>query len=37
VVNDIARTLGLEVSIRARQEDTIARIRMALKRLESQS
>ncbi|MDP1527950.1 MAG: hypothetical protein Q8M05_01070 [Rhodoferax sp.] len=37
VVNDIARTLGLEVSIRARQEDTIARIRMALKRLKSQS
>lgn len=34
VVNDIARTLGLEVSTRARMEDTIARIRMALKRLE---
>jgi hypothetical protein len=35
VVNDIARKLGLEVSARARMEDTIPRIRMALKRLES--
>lgn len=35
VVNDIARKLGLEVSTRARMEDTILRIRMALKRLES--
>lgn len=35
VVNDIARKLGLEVSTRARMEDTIPRIRMALKRLES--
>lgn len=34
VVNDIARKLGLEVSTRARMEDTIARIRLALKRLE---
>jgi hypothetical protein len=34
VVNDIARQLGLEVSTRARMEDTIARIRMALKRME---
>ncbi|MDI1244970.1 MAG: hypothetical protein PSV24_06170 [Rhodoferax sp.] len=32
VVNDIARKLGLEVSTRARMEDTIARIRLALKR-----
>lgn len=37
VVNDIARALGLEVSSRARLDDTIARIRMALKRIESQS
>ncbi len=37
LVNDIARQLGLEVSTRARMEDTIARIRLALKRLESQS
>jgi len=29
-VNDIARNLGLEVSIRAPQEATIARIRAAL-------
>ncbi|MGB4360394.1 MAG: hypothetical protein WBJ19_08250 [Rhodoferax sp.] len=35
VVNDIARKLGLEVSTRARMEDTIHRIRMALKRLET--
>ncbi|MCM2295656.1 hypothetical protein [Rhodoferax sp.] len=35
VVNDIARKLGLEVSAQARMEDTILRIRMALKRLES--
>lgn len=34
VVNDIARKLGLEVSTRASMEDTIARIRMALKRME---
>lgn len=31
-VNDIARQLGLEVSTRARIEDTIARIRAALAR-----
>jgi hypothetical protein len=31
-VNDIARSLGLEVSTRARVEDTIARIRQALER-----
>lgn len=31
-VNDIARSLGLEVSTRARVEDTIARIRQALDR-----
>ena len=31
-VNDIARRLGLEVSTRARVEDTIARIRQALDR-----
>lgn len=31
-VNDIARRLGLEVSTRARVEDTIARIRQALER-----
>ncbi|MEI8156790.1 MAG: hypothetical protein WCH60_07975 [Burkholderiales bacterium] len=31
-VNDIARRLGLEVSTRAPMEDTIARIRRALKR-----
>jgi hypothetical protein len=37
VVSDIARKLGLEVSTRARQEDTIERIRMALKRMESQT
>ncbi len=36
VVNDIARSLGLEVSNRAHMKDTIARIRMALKRVESQ-
>lgn len=35
VVNDIARKLGLEVSTRARMEDTIARIRLALKRLQT--
>jgi hypothetical protein len=29
-VNDIARSLGLEVSTRARMEETIARIRKAL-------
>jgi hypothetical protein len=31
-VNDIARRLGLEVSIRASMNDTIERIRRALKR-----
>lgn len=31
-VNDIARGLGLEVSTRARMDDTIARIRLALAR-----
>lgn len=31
-VNQIARALGLEVSTHARMEDTIARIRAALKR-----
>jgi hypothetical protein len=36
LVNDIARKLGLEVSTRAGMEDTIARIREALKRVESQ-
>ncbi len=35
LVNDIARQLGLEVSTRARLEDTIHRIRMALKRMET--
>jgi hypothetical protein len=35
LVNHIARNLGLEVSTRARMEDTIARIRLALKRLDS--
>jgi hypothetical protein len=35
VVNDIARQLGLEVSTRARLDETIARIRMALKRMET--
>lgn len=34
-VNDIARKLGLEVSTRARMEDTIHRIRMALQRMEN--
>ena len=34
VVNDIARALGLEVSTRARMEETIERIREALKRVE---
>jgi len=33
IVNDIARQLGLEVSSRARMEETIARIREALGRL----
>jgi hypothetical protein len=33
IVNDIARQLGLEVSSRARMEDTIARIRAAMERL----
>ncbi len=33
-VNDIARALGLEVSSRARLEETIGRIRMALERVE---
>ncbi len=37
VVNDIARALGLEVSNRARLEDTITRIRLALKRMEKQT
>ncbi len=32
IVNDIARGLGLEVSARARMEDTIERIRQALER-----
>ena len=32
-VNAIARALGLEVSSRARVEDTLARIRAALQRL----
>ena len=31
-VNDIARSLGLEVSTQARVEDTISRIRQALDR-----
>ena len=31
-VNDIARRLGLEVSHKAPMDDTIARIRLALKR-----
>lgn len=35
VINDIARQLGLEVSTRARMENTIHRIRMALERMES--
>ena len=35
LVNDIARKLGLEVSTRAHMEDTIHRIRMALKRMET--
>ena len=34
LVNDIARTLGLEVSTRSRMEETLPRIRMALKRME---
>ena len=33
IVNDIARSLGLEVSPRARLQDTIARIRAAVLRL----
>lgn len=33
IVNDIARKLGLEVSIHARMEDTIQRIREALARV----
>ena len=33
IVNDIARQLGLEVSSRARMEETIARIRGALGRV----
>jgi hypothetical protein len=33
LVNDIARALGLEVSTRARMEETIHRIRQALERL----
>ena len=33
IVNDIARSLGLEVSPRASMDDTIARIRGALQRL----
>jgi hypothetical protein len=32
-INQIARNLGLEVSTRAAQEDTIARIRSALDRI----
>ena len=34
LVNEIARKLGLEVSTRARMEDTIARIRLALQRMD---
>ena len=34
VVNDIARSLGLEVSTRARMDDTVARIRLALQRMD---
>ena len=33
IVNDIARQLGLEVSSRARMDETIARIRLALGRV----
>ena len=33
IVNDIARQLGLEVSSRARMEETIGRIRAALGRV----
>lgn len=33
IVNDIARSLGLEVSSRASLQDTIARIRAAVQRL----
>nr|WP_315849323.1 hypothetical protein [uncultured Rhodoferax sp.] len=33
IVNDIARQLGLEVSSKARMEETIARIRGALGRV----
>jgi hypothetical protein len=33
IVNDIARSLGLEVSSRANLQDTIARIRAAVQRL----
>ncbi|MDR7307457.1 hypothetical protein [Rhodoferax saidenbachensis] len=33
IVNDIARQLGLEVSSHARMEETIERIRAALKRV----
>lgn len=33
IVNDIARQLGLEVSSKARMEETIARIRVALGRV----
>ncbi|PQA77270.1 hypothetical protein [Rhodoferax sp. TS-BS-61-7] len=33
IVNDIARQLGLEVSSRARMEETIGRIREALGRV----
>ena len=32
-INQIARALGLEVSLRAAQEDTIERIRAALQRI----
>jgi hypothetical protein len=37
IVNDIARKLGLEVSIHARMEETIARIRLALERVGGRS
>ena len=34
-INDIARRIGLEVSRKARPEDTVERIRQAVKRSES--
>ena len=33
IINDIARQLGLEVSPRARMDDTVTRIRAALQRV----